>query len=145
MSFDSAQSNSGARKVAVAHSYNYTLMIRIYVLIRRNGCTLIVRVRTTRITSMLFIRCFSLARVTLSRELSLRVFTVFPFPPSPSLFFLFSPRDIAAYRRHVCNRRWIFFISRDPRSNPSPGALKSITYLGFYPPDRSRVRSITYS
>lgn len=35
-----------------------------------------------------------------------------------SLFFPFSLRDIAAYRRHVCNRRWIFFISRDlPVSN----------------------------
>jgi len=94
-------------------------MIRIYVLIRRNECTLIVPVRSTRIISCIFDAFRSCSSHSLCRAnykpLRFRVFLLLP----PLLFFPFIPYDTAAYRRHVCNRRWIFFISRDPPFQPA--------------------------
>lgn len=110
------------------------VMIRIYVPIRRNGCTLIVPARSTRITSCLF-------HVLFTRALSL--FATF-FLPSTSRYFFLSPRAIPTSRLQSSGGYFSFrAIPVSPALHPSPDALKSITYPGFYPPDR--VRSITYS
>jgi len=123
-------------------------MIRIYVLIRRNGCTLIVPVRSTRIISCIFDAFRSCSSHSLCRAnykpLRFRVFLLLP-----PCYFSLSSRMIL--RRTDVTSAIVggyFSFRAIPRSNQlfaAPGALKSITYPGFYPPDRSRVRSITYS
>lgn len=126
--------------MAVAHGYNYT---RNDKNIRTDKTKWVYAYRSPpppsptfnqrglhRVHSMLFTRAH-VNLVARTKPPRFRVFPSSPSPPPAPLFFLFSPRDIAAYRRHVCNRRGIFFISRDPRSNqPFAGRFKKY-YLSW--------------